>query len=202
MGRNNREEAAKTKKEIIEATKNLLLEVASPSKVTLREIAHAAGFTRGAVYVHFIDKDDLLVTVMKDMGDVLCRFSPVIRRESEGILDWIRRICVEKTVAVLNDTDEEKANLLFNKVNNWENDRMLDVVRGFDERRVDYLSALLMQAQSAGEMRNDISPGEAAAIINDVYCGIIGGWYVFEGHIPLEERAARTFDVVFSGLKA
>jgi TetR/AcrR family acrAB operon transcriptional repressor len=109
MGRNNREEAAKTKKEIIEATKNLLLEVASPSKVTLRDIARAAGFTRGAVYVHFIDKDDLLVTVMEDMGDILCRFPTVVRRESESVMDWIRRICVEKTVAVLNDTDEEKA---------------------------------------------------------------------------------------------
>jgi hypothetical protein len=79
---------------------------------------------------------------------------------------------------------------------------MLDVVRSFDERRIDYLSVLLMQAQSAGTMRNDMSPREAAAIINDVYCGIIGGWYVFDGHIPLAEHATRAFDVVFSGLAA
>lgn len=62
MGRHTWEEAQRTRKRVLEAAAALVAS-RGVERVSVREVAEAAGVTRGAVYWHFEDRSDLLRAV-------------------------------------------------------------------------------------------------------------------------------------------
>jgi TetR/AcrR family acrAB operon transcriptional repressor len=73
MVRKTKEEAEKTREELIAAARTVFHEC-GVSRSTLEKIAKAAGVTRGAVYWHFKDKAELFFAMREDV------FSPMIER--------------------------------------------------------------------------------------------------------------------------
>lgn len=53
---------------ILDAARSLLLEGVSIDALSLREVAHRADFTPGALYRYFDDRDDLLARLFRDAG--------------------------------------------------------------------------------------------------------------------------------------
>ena len=66
MVRKTKEEAEKTRKEIIESARKVFHEC-GVSRSTLEKIAQAAGVTRGAIYWHFQDKAELFFAMREDV---------------------------------------------------------------------------------------------------------------------------------------
>ena len=73
MVRKTKEEAEKTRKELIEAARRVFHQC-GVSRSTLEKIAKDAGVTRGAVYWHFKDKAELFFAMREDV------FAPMIER--------------------------------------------------------------------------------------------------------------------------
>lgn len=73
MVRKTKEEAEKTRKELIEAARAVFHQC-GVSRSTLEKIAKEAGVTRGAVYWHFKDKAELFFAMREDV------FMPMIER--------------------------------------------------------------------------------------------------------------------------
>lgn len=61
--RARRGEGAKLRDIIIDATERLLVEAGDPDDVSIRAIADAVQVTPPSIYLHFADKDDLIVAV-------------------------------------------------------------------------------------------------------------------------------------------
>jgi len=73
MVRKTKEEAEKTRKDIIESARTVFHQC-GVSRSTLEKIAKAAGVTRGAVYWHFRDKAELFFAMREDV------FAPMVER--------------------------------------------------------------------------------------------------------------------------
>lgn len=56
---------AQTRREILEATRDLLAEIGS-ADISLGEVAHGAGIGRTTLYEYFRDKDDLIACLVED----------------------------------------------------------------------------------------------------------------------------------------
>lgn len=79
MARKTKEEAEKTRKEIIEAARQVFHEC-GVSRSTLEKIAKAANVTRGAVYWHFENKAELFFAMREDV------FAPMLERTDSLLL--------------------------------------------------------------------------------------------------------------------
>ena len=75
MARKTKEEALKTREGIIEASIELFLK-RGVSRTSLSDIAKRAGVTRGAIYWHFNNKEDLLGALWTQL---LLPFEPLER---------------------------------------------------------------------------------------------------------------------------
>ncbi len=73
MARRTKEEALKTREAILDAAVQVFL-VRGVSRTTLANIAKKAGVTRGAIYWHFKNKEDLLSALW---GQLLLPFEPI-----------------------------------------------------------------------------------------------------------------------------
>ena len=79
MARKTKEEAEKTRKELIEAARRVFHQC-GVSRSTLEKIAKEAGVTRGAVYWHFKDKAELFFAMREDV------FIPMVERTDSFLL--------------------------------------------------------------------------------------------------------------------
>ncbi|HMT80077.1 MAG TPA: TetR family transcriptional regulator [Azonexus sp.] len=79
MVRKTKEEAEKTRKDIIESARAVFHEC-GVSRSTLEKIAKEAGVTRGAVYWHFKDKAELFFAMRADV------FAPMVARTDSFLL--------------------------------------------------------------------------------------------------------------------
>lgn len=79
MVRKTKEEAEKTRKEIIESARKVFHRC-GVSRSTLEKIATEAGVTRGAIYWHFQDKAELFFAMREDV------FTPMVERTDSFLL--------------------------------------------------------------------------------------------------------------------
>lgn len=67
MARKTKEEASRTRQQIIDAARQVFLE-RGVSRTTLEQVAKAAGVTRGAVYWHFANKAELFFAMKEQVS--------------------------------------------------------------------------------------------------------------------------------------
>ena len=79
MVRKTKEDAEKTRKDIIESARTVFHEC-GVSRSTLEKIAKKAGVTRGAIYWHFKDKAELFFAMRADV------FAPMVERTDSFLL--------------------------------------------------------------------------------------------------------------------
>jgi AcrR family transcriptional regulator len=82
--RAKRGEGERLRPEIVEAGKRLLFETGDEEAVTIRAVARAVGVSPPSIYLHFADKNALLLAVCEDTFDALDDF---IEKAAAGIDD-------------------------------------------------------------------------------------------------------------------
>lgn len=100
----------KTKSESLKTRQYLLnaaLEVfyrQGVTRSTLQEIAQEAGVTRGALYWHFKNKEDLFEALFQQLyNDILVRFEDKVVREAPDALMYLREILLDTLKIVSQD---------------------------------------------------------------------------------------------------
>lgn len=161
--RRTKEEAEETRQQLLDAA----LQVFSAKgyvAARLEEIAQAAGVTRGAIYWHFKDKPGLYAALLESVAAASQRIQGEAAAEGGTYLEVMERILV-RLLSVIEEDPQVRAIFelqLFKTGAALELAAVLDDQRAAGRSMVDAITAIMAQAQAAGEVRIDLSPREAA----------------------------------------
>src|SRR5437867_1164946 len=89
--RSKRGEGERLRDEIIVAGKRLLMESGNLDAVTVRSVADAVGVSPPSIYLHFADKDELVIAVCESTFEALDDY---IEEAAAGIVDVRERLRV------------------------------------------------------------------------------------------------------------
>ena len=132
-------------------------------------IARMAGVTKGAIYYHFKDKDDLLGAAVADR---IQEFEGRVQRACEGVetsraLRRIAEVCVEHAQSLNHPRFVIK--LMAESIDT--NDKISAQLREMMRRFRAFLRNLIRQAQERGEFRSGIDAETAAAAYTSAVLG-------------------------------
>ena len=173
LPRRTKEEAEDTRAKILDAALDIFSEK-NYSNVSIVEIADKVGMTKGAVYWHFKNKNDILVKLLEDTS----------KRHERDFMDIYG---APNTVDELRNYDEEslrlpyvskkymKVHKLMLRRHEWPEDlrnRVDKLARDSVERERKMLEELIVKGQELGKIRADVSPNEIALLLSSVFQGL------------------------------
>jgi AcrR family transcriptional regulator len=137
---------------------------------TIDRIASAAGMTKGALYYHFRDKEELLFEAVQDRitefeQRVVGGVSP--STDPAGALTEIARVCVH--IATKNNLRRFILTLMVEALDT--NPRLSEAFRGILRRFRSYLAGIVRVGQEQGVFRRDVDATLAAKLFAG---GVIG----------------------------
>ncbi|MCO4743139.1 MAG: TetR/AcrR family transcriptional regulator [Proteobacteria bacterium] len=144
------ETKAKTRRALLRAGRRLVVEqgLDSPS---LDLICKTAGFTRGAFYVHFEDRDDFLASVMES---ILADYTASIVQTADPAGDLERSI--RRFVTSLDDLGKDAPHLSLLLDGCTRSDRVRDRFIAGVRASIVLLAGVGSSAAAAGELRDDV----------------------------------------------
>ena len=172
MARRTKEQAQQTREEILKGALNVFSEKGY-SRATLNNIAKRISMTRGAIYWHFKDKQDLLIALMEAMHqreEELLEHKP----SNESCLDNLRDQFMARADLLENHEDFRKFAVLMSLQVEWATEKHLaDRVRGetMRTRPFRFVPQHLALAEEKGEIRPEVDLN----IVEDILVGLFTG---------------------------
>jgi AcrR family transcriptional regulator len=182
----------RTRQEIYRAAMELFL-ARGFDAVTIEDICTAADVAKGTFFLHFPTKDALLLEYGKEAtleleellrshyGGATAALQKILASLAEratrhaAIVQLLARELMSRPTALANVTEQTRdLSQLFVKI--------------------------VQQAQTAEELRKDIDPRLAAAIITSAYFAIVGEWARRGGKFDLASAIQQSLDVVLNGM--
>lgn len=199
MVRKTKEESDKTYHALLDAALTLFNERGTAS-TTLNDIAQAVNMTRGAVYWHFQNKDDIVValwnrdaqSVQKTLLDDLANLTP--DREAEDFRQAIYR-------CILTVADSQRVaqviRVMFNSLEIIENESELQTfLRHTGASFYDAIEQAVEKLRSKNLIRSDLSTGQVAHGLWSYMHGIVQMSAPYGSrHIKLSEDARALLDI-------
>lgn len=203
MARRTKSEAGATRESILDAAELEFLDN-GVSRTTLERIARRAGMTRGAIYWHFRDKNDLFSAMVERVRLPLQDLIDRIRQESSGDpLTVTRNICLE-VLSSLNENprDTRVYTILATRCEFVaEINPSVDKQRELDKEALAQLTADFEVAHAQGLLRPGITPRIAALGLRSLMAGIISGWLHDPKLFALSTEGAAMLNIFFDGLR-
>ena len=192
-GNIQKKKAADTRNSILDAAENVFND-RGYSQTSLNEIAEVAGVTRGAIYWHFKNKEDLFnemcERVRKPMREQL---EKAVGDSKENPIGQLRQTheCVMREM-VDNPHYRKVVEILLLKCEHTsEATHILQNKRGWRNSVSDLLQTALENAKRQGELPEDLDVAMAVDIMFSSFWGMIGDWLVSPGRYPDIRRHAR-----------
>lgn len=200
--RRTKAEAEQTRNDLLDAAEQLF-DRQGVSHTSLADIAKAAGVTRGAVYWHFTDKDDLL----KAMCERTCLpfdhlTEQLLAELADGALAALRRhyLAVFGEVARSPRT-RQVFNILWNKYECPDDDSpVMQRRRQHLDESHQVLTTVLRAAREQGELRHPAEIVDLAVMLETMVMGLIELWLVDPQRFAIETRASAYVEILMAML--
>lgn len=200
--RRTREEAEETKQRIIEAAVELF-ETRGYTATRIQDIADLTGLTRGAVYFHFKNKDELYLHIFDMFDKSLDRLLEESKKKDGTPLDRLRWLIVQMVSSP--DIMVGFRQIRMAAVTDYERMHGSGKLKQRRERiaakYLDVAKNCIGQAKNSGEIRQDVDPGMASWMIAIFVAGSVGAQL---NNLPAARQydMADFVDLVLCGLKA
>ncbi|HXC52587.1 MAG TPA: TetR/AcrR family transcriptional regulator [Candidatus Limnocylindrales bacterium] len=167
---------------------------------SIDRIARESGVTKGAIYYHYKDKNDLLAAAVADR---VAEFEDRVQSACQGAEpeDSIRRIvavCTEH--AVSNDRPRFAIKLMVEAIDT--HDPLLDAMRGMMRRFRAFLRNIVRAGQESGAFRRDADADQVAATLTSAVIGAETQYYLDPERFRLEQTLGTFLAQLFADLRA
>jgi TetR/AcrR family acrAB operon transcriptional repressor len=195
MARKTREEAMETRERLLESALEIMSEKPF-SKVSMNEIAEKIGLSKGAVYWHFKNKDDLLINLVEAIcvegkGDLGTR-----EADFDSWNDLRRYFCDEMKRSIENDRYKRLSMLMQRKVE-WPGnvqEKIFSLGRAWDRTERNMVENVLEKMRIGGAIRGDVRTDEIAALITAIFRGLMISQFLGFFSMDIEKQANFIFD--------
>ena len=164
--RARRGEGEKLRDDLLEATERLMIESGGADSVSIRAIADAVGVTPPSIYLHFPDKQSLIVAVCERHFEV---FDSVIEQAGATVDDPVESLRRRGRAYVRFGLDNpEPYRILF--MSRIGGDRRLEIITGAGGRAFQHLVDAVQRATESGDFR----PVDAAFAATALWTAVHG----------------------------
>lgn len=152
---------------------------------SIERIAREAGVTKGAIYYHYKDKNDLLSAAVADR---VADFEERVQTACTGVdpLESLHRVIgVSVDHALSHDRPRFAIKLMVEAIDT--NDQLLEEMRGMMRRFRAFLRNIIRAGQESGDFRTDVDAEAIASIITSAVIGAETQFYLDPDRFRLEE---------------
>lgn len=203
MARRTKEDAQKTREQLIEAAEVVFYRK-GVSRTSLNDIAAEAGVTRGAIYWHFKNKHDVFEAMMErqklplemlktlmddpDESDPLGRFREFLLYLTQEIARDPRRRRVFEIMFLKSELTEENEPLGTRRRENF---------RDVSER----MGVVLQNALNCGQLPANLDINRAVVHLHVQITGLIYTWLLIPETFDMERESEKVIDAYFHSLQ-
>ncbi|GAB5478411.1 MAG: efflux system transcriptional repressor NalD [Marinobacter nauticus] len=196
MARKTKAEAEATRESLLDAAESMFMEK-GVARASLEEIARTAGVTRGAVYWHFRNKQDILDAMLErvraPLGEMLDEAAI-----SQDSLTNLKHLCVIALSKLAED--EQYFRVYYILFHRNESDQALNKHRELAEEGIAFVTDIFRSPENAKKLRPGLSPELAGYLVHTQMLGLFFDWLAKSERLPLAEVAPILVETVFSGL--
>ena len=204
MVRRTRAEADATRAAILDAAEQVFLE-RGVSRSSLEHIAQRAGVTRGAIYWHFKDKNDLFAAMLDRVRLPMADFAAAYREGSAkpDPLGMLQELCRHALVTLdENPTYRNVYTILMNRCEfagevNPAFEQQLEI----DEENMRKVEADFREAQELGQLAAHVDPRIAALGLYALMHGIYVSWLRAPTSFAVRKDGEAMLELFFGGLR-
>jgi AcrR family transcriptional regulator len=167
-------------------------------RVTVDEICESAGVSKGAFYVYYKSKEQVIVDVFSKTDET---YDAYVANELTSISNPVEKLWLlgKKALSYSREMGVEvmqvtyRARLTFNKKG--------AAYRSENRSIYKLVEALVREAQAGGFMRGDLSSEEISQMILRCVSGITHDWCLVNGGFDLVSEGEKIFGVLLKGLR-
>ena len=202
MARKTKEEAAKTRRNILDAAFTVFSDKGFV-RATLRDIARAAGVTRGAIYWHFKDKIDLFLALSEEIAASAAVRPEDIREDRVQSLEDLEREILNYLANFETNTRYAVFYEMINRRTEYTEELEPVLSKQREERReiLERAGAMFAHLKAQGMVRCDLDPACAALSLLVWIGGLIEIWLSDRASLSITDTAPALLDLFFRGLR-
>ena len=199
MERAGSKKTLETRYRILDAAEDVFNE-SGYSNTTLNEIAEAAGVTRGAIYWHFKNKEDLFQAMclrIRVPMDALIK--GIVEKGVNDPVAQLSRTHETIMLEVINNPHYRKVlNILFHKCEfTRETDQIVIQQKEWHTYSRNIIRTILVNAQKKAQLPADLDIELACNLLGFMFRGLLADWLFMPDSFDLIENARKVNDAVF-----
>ncbi len=170
----------------------------------LEDIAKAADVTRGAIYHHFGNKQELFIALFKERMDPVFDIMTQILAENINPLERIRKllnVMFDKTINDMDFNASQQLDLMDHKIK-----QELPALREWVNNRAQNLIRMIVQLIASGKESGHINKNlDAEAVAFSIISFITGFGFVIrseDDRFPVAAKRKQMIDIFINGVKA
>ena len=196
MVRRTQDEAAETRNGILDAAERVFSK-RGVAHTSLEDIAKAAGVTRGAIYWHFKNKNELFSAMVNRVSlPIEEMVAKTIDEDGDNPLVLLRKAAVDALKRTATDPQCQRVfDIVTHKCEYLED--LADVKERISHIRcgcVERTEAAMRKAVKLGFLPNDLDPRLAAVGLDAMIYGLIANWLADKSYVKLERDAEALVD--------
>lgn len=191
-----RKSAEDRKAEIVLAAIRLAGDI-GPDRLTTQHLADAVGITQPAIFRHFATKSDIWLAVGEQIALALSRekTDQAIANPLKGMIDL-----VSQNLGSISRNPAIPA-ILFSRELHVENDKLRQHFEILMTSRRDSFAALFRKAQQNGDIKPNIDPEDAAALVLATIQGIAMRWSLENKAFDIQQEGTRLISSLIDGFR-